>query len=26
VQAVGGRLLVRSDATGTLLTAELPCG
>ena len=25
VQAVGGRLLVRSDATGTLLTAELPC-
>jgi signal transduction histidine kinase len=25
VQAVGGRLVVRSDATGTLLTAELPC-
>jgi signal transduction histidine kinase len=25
VQAVGGRLLVRSDAAGTLLTAELPC-
>jgi signal transduction histidine kinase len=25
VQAVGGRLLVRSGATGTLLTAELPC-
>jgi signal transduction histidine kinase len=25
VQAVGGRLLVRSDTTGTLLTAELPC-
>ena len=26
VQAVGGQLVVRSDATGTLLTAELPCG
>ena len=26
VQAAGGRLVVRSDATGTLLTAELPCG
>jgi signal transduction histidine kinase len=26
VQAVGGELVVRSDATGTLLTAELPCG
>jgi signal transduction histidine kinase len=25
VQAAGGRLLVRSDATGTRLTAELPC-
>jgi signal transduction histidine kinase len=25
VQAAGGRLLVTSDATGTLLTAELPC-
>ena len=25
VQAAGGRLLVRSDATGTQLTAELPC-
>jgi signal transduction histidine kinase len=25
VQAAGGRLQVRSDATGTLLTAELPC-
>jgi signal transduction histidine kinase len=25
VQAVGGRLHLRSDATGTLLTAELPC-
>jgi signal transduction histidine kinase len=26
VQAAGGRLVVRSDATGTMLTAELPCG
>jgi signal transduction histidine kinase len=26
VQAAGGQLMVRSDATGTLLTAELPCG
>ena len=26
VQAAGGQLVVRSDATGTLLTAELPCG
>jgi signal transduction histidine kinase len=26
VQAAGGRLLVTSDATGTQLTAELPCG
>ena len=26
VQAVGGQLVVRSDATGTLLTADLPCG
>ena len=26
VQAVGGQLVVRSDITGTLLTAELPCG
>jgi signal transduction histidine kinase len=25
VQAAGGRLLVRSDASGTRLTAELPC-
>jgi len=25
VQAAGGRLLVSSDATGTRLTAELPC-
>ncbi|MEV6489354.1 histidine kinase [Actinoplanes sp. NPDC051633] len=25
VQAAGGRLMVRSDATGTRLTAELPC-
>jgi signal transduction histidine kinase len=25
VQAAGGRLLVRSDTTGTRLTAELPC-
>ena len=25
VDAAGGRLLVRSDATGTLVTAELPC-
>jgi signal transduction histidine kinase len=26
VEAAGGRLLVHSDARGTLLTAELPCG
>jgi signal transduction histidine kinase len=26
VHAAGGRLLVHSDATGTLITAELPCG
>jgi len=25
VDAAGGRLLVRSDAAGTLVTAELPC-
>ena len=25
VDAAGGRLLVRSDPTGTLVTAELPC-
>jgi signal transduction histidine kinase len=26
VEAAGGRLFVRSDGTGTLVTAELPCG
>jgi signal transduction histidine kinase len=26
VQAAGGQLRVNSDSTGTLLTAELPCG